>query len=160
MTTLGKSTFLWLGLALTASAGIAIAQKAAELDPAVAARQAQMRLVGYHTGILGAMAKGEREYDAELARLAATNLNTAASFENATMWIEGTEQGVAEGTRAKAEIWSDSAGFAEKYDQLGQASAAMIDAAGTDLDALKAAMGDLGGACKACHEDYRGPENK
>ena len=35
----------------------------------------------------------------------------------------------------------------------------MMDAAGTDLDALKASMGNLGKACGACHDDYRVPKN-
>ena len=42
---------------------------------------------------------------------------------------------------------------------LETASADMIKAAGTDLDALKAGMGAVGKACGACHDDYRGPKN-
>ena len=42
---------------------------------------------------------------------------------------------------------------------LETASADMIEAAGTDLDALRAGMGAIGKACGACHDDYRGPKN-
>ena len=33
-------------------------------------------------------------------------------------------------------------------------------AAANDLAAIKAAAGDVGKACKACHEAYRGPEEE
>ncbi len=153
-----------LPVAVLAITGLATAVMAASHidkahEGAVNARQAQMQLIGYHTGILGAMAKGETEYNAEEAKAAASNLHAAAMLNTSTMWIEGTEQGTAKDTRAKAEIWTDAAGFAEKFAALEKASAAMIDAAGTDVDSLKAGMGAIGGACKACHETYRGPEN-
>jgi len=35
----------------------------------------------------------------------------------------------------------------------------MQTAAATDVDALKASMAQLGGACSACHKAYRQPES-
>ena len=118
-----------------------------------------MQLIAYHTGILGGMAKGEAEYDAEKAKVAAMNLHAAATLDPSSMWIEGTENGAVEGSDAKPEVWTDAEGFASKYDDLQSASAAMMEAAGTDLDALKAGMGTLGKACGACHDNYRVPNN-
>ena len=44
----------------------------------------------------------------------------------------------------------------ERYDfALSEAAAAMETAAGQGLESLQGAMGPLGGACGACHEDYR-----
>ena len=59
-------------------------------------------------------------------------------------------------TRAKPEIWTDAAKFKE-------GSQAMIDAVGKlnaaaktgNLDQIKAAFGDAGKTCKACHDNFR-----
>lgn len=157
MKTFRHLSILTAGAALLAVGSVSLAQT--EVDPTVKARQSQMQLIAYHTGILGAIAKGEAEYDATVAQRAASNLNAVAMLAPEPMWREGTAQGEAEGTYAKPEVWSDAAGFAEKLEGLRQASAEMIDAAGTDLETLRAGMGKLGGACKACHETYRVPKN-
>lgn len=153
-----STTALVLSAAIVATAGMADSHAKEGMEPAVAARHHQMQMVGYNIGILGAVAKGEMEFDAAMVSSAAKNLNALASMDRATLWIEGTEQGTAEGSRAKAEIWSDPDGFAERFQAMADASAALIDAA--DLDAVRAGMGDLGGTCKACHEKYRGPKNE
>ena len=154
------------GLTFTACAAVAVATTAfAEshanpaLENATNARHAQMQVIGYHTGILGDMAKGTTPYDAEIATAAAENLASAAAMNRITMWIAGSEQGAVANSRAKAEIWTDPAGFDEKAVGLETASAAMVTAAGTDLDALRAAMGGVGESCGACHKAYRGPKN-
>lgn len=154
-----KFSAIGLSVALIASAGIAASHSEKAANDAVNARHAQMQLIAYHTGILGSMAKGERDYDAEMARVAATNLHHAAGFDPASLWLEGTAQGTVEGSRAKAEIWSDMDGFTEALEGLQNASAEMVDAAGTDLESLRAGMGAVGKACGACHDKYRGPKN-
>lgn len=149
---------LGLSTAIIATASMAGSHAKEGMNPAVAARHHQMQMVGYSIGILGAVAKGEMEFDAAMVSSAAKNLNALATMDRATLWIEGTEQGAADGSRAKAEIWSDPDGFAERFQALADASAALVDA--SDVDAVRAGMGDLGGTCKACHEKYRGPKNE
>lgn len=129
------------------------------LKGAVSARNGQMGVIGFHLGILGGMAKGAADYDAATALAAAENLHAAASMNRITMWIDGTEQGAVEGSRAKPEVFNDTAGFNEKFDDLAIATAAMVAAAGTDLASLQAAMEPVGAACGACHKAYRGPKN-
>lgn len=154
----GKSMIaLGVSLAVIGTASVAGSHAAKSMNPAVAARHFQMQMVGYHIGVLGNMAKGEVEFNAAMADAAAKNLAALARMEKATLWIEGTEQGTADGSRAKAEIWSDAAGFAAKFDDMAKAGDALAGVA--DLDALRAGMGALGGSCKACHEVYRGPKN-
>ncbi len=34
----------------------------------------------------------------------------------------------------------------------------MADAAGGGVDAIKTAIGGVGGSCKGCHEDFRAPK--
>ena len=146
-----------LGLGATLVATTVFADSHAVENPAVAARHHQMQMVGYHIGVLGGIAKGEMEYDAEMVSAAASNLAALARMERATLWVAGTEQGAVEGSRAKAEIWSDPDGFAKKFDDLTTAATALVDAG--DAGAVGAGMGALGGSCKACHEAYRGPKN-
>ena len=55
-------------------------------------------------------------------------------------------------SEAKPEIWTNWADFISKANGLGTAAAAVDTAS---LEGIKAGMGGIGGACKACHETYR-----
>jgi len=69
----------------------------------------------------------------------------------------GPEAGVK--TQAKAEIWTDAAGFAAAVTKLQAETAKLQDlAAAGDLDATKAQARATAGACKACHDAYRAQE--
>ena len=142
-----------------ATSAIADGHSSEALMKATDARHAQMQMIGYHTGILGSMAKGTTPYDADIAKAAADNLAAAASMNRITLWLEGSEQGTIEGSRAKAEIWSDPEGFEGKAIALETTSLSMALAAGTGLEALQGAMGGVGESCGACHKAYRGPKN-
>ena len=150
-----SAVVIGLGVGLVTSASFA-ASHSSVANPAVAARHAQMQMISYHTGVLGAVAKGEVEFNADMVNAAATNLRELAKLNGSTLWVAGTEQGTVDGSRAKTEIWSDAAGFAAKFTALENAANAAIGAA--DAGAVGAAMGGIGGACKACHETYRGPK--
>ena len=59
-------------------------------------------------------------------------------------------------TDAKAEIWTNPQDFAAKSRDFEQAAQRFNAAAqGTDVAAMRAAQGDLGKSCKACHDLYR-----
>lgn len=143
--------------AVMATASLAASHESKSSNAAVNARHAQMQMVGYSIGVLGAMAKGEMEYSSEMVDSAAKNLQALARMDKASLWIAGTEQSTVDGSRAKAEIWSDPDGFAATFKQMEDAATALIGAA--DAGAVGAGMGALGGSCKACHEKYRGPKN-
>lgn len=123
---------------------------------AMAARKAHMSLYGFNLGPLGAMVKDEIPYDAAVAAAAAANLAALSSVDQTSYWLDGTDSSV-EGSRAKAEIWTDAEGFAAREMALTEAATALAAVAGNDLDALKLAFGPVGQACGACHEDYRAP---
>jgi cytochrome c556 len=148
-------------LSITSLASVATGESHAEkaLLDAIAARQAQMQLISFNMGLLGAMAKGAAPYDAATATAAASNLASVAKLDRSILWLEGSVQGQVGNTRAKAEIWTDAAGFNEDAMALETAADGLIAAAGTDLAALQAAMEPAGKACSACHEAYRGPKN-
>ena len=63
-------------------------------------------------------------------------------------------------THAKAEIWQKPDDFRAKALDFRRAALAFNAAArGRDVNAMKAAFGNLGKACKACHDPYRAPEH-
>ena len=128
-------------------------------NPAVQARNAHMSLYAFNLGILGDMAKGATEYNAELASAIAGDLAAVAALSQAAYWPEGTAQGEVEGSRAKAEIWTDTAGIVEIGQQMAAASTALAESAGGGLEALQAGIGPVGKACGDCHKAYRGPRN-
>jgi len=128
-------------------------------NPAVKALHMVMSLYAHHLGQLGAMAKGEVEYDAAAATAAAGNLAKLTQLNQMSMWPVGTDADSIKGTRAKAEIWSNFPDVAAQGQALADASLAIETAAGESLQSLQAAMGAVGGACGACHKPYRTPEN-
>lgn len=126
-------------------------------DKAIEARQAMFKLYGYHVGLLSGMAKGKIEYDAALALEAAQNLDAAANLGQSTLWPMGSDNSNADNAtnRALPEIWETYPAIVEKGDALKEATANLVANAGNGLDALKSSMGDVGGACKDCHTDFR-----
>ncbi|MCK8465359.1 cytochrome c [Aliiroseovarius sp. S1339] len=126
-----------------------------QLESATKARQAQMQLYSFNLGTLGAMAKEEVAYDSASAQTAADNLATLTSLSQAGYWLPGSDNESMEKTRALPAIWADGSEVGAKGKDFVDAVMAMQAAAGTDIDALKAAMGPLGAACSACHKDYR-----
>jgi len=144
------------GMLLVLSASLLAADEGPH-DKAIKARQAMFQLYGFNIGILSAMAKGKRDYDADIAVEAATNLQAAANLGQSQFWPQGSDNqtdGNAR-TRALPEIWTTFPAITEKADALKVATAALVPVAGNGLDALKGAMGDVGASCKGCHDDYR-----
>jgi len=71
----------------------------------------------------------------------------------ADWWGEDTKPGGAVKTEAKAEIWSDAAGFEAAGKAYMTAEAAVL--ASTDEASFKAAFPALGKSCQGCHEKFR-----
>lgn len=140
---------------LAATAGSALAQ---ELPASVKARQGQFRILAYNLGVLGAMAKGEAEYDVDIASAAAGNIVAVTEINQALNWPEGTDMMSLDGTRAEPALWENFGDFQSKWEALGQPAEAMIAAAASGQEAIGPALGELGGACKNCHDEYRAPE--
>ena len=136
-----------LVLGLVMVGGIALAQSKAT-DPTVHARQTLMDGNGAAVGVLAAMAKGERDFDAGAAEVAKQGLIAHA----AEIPVKFKENATDPATKAKPEIWDNWDEFAKYAAGLGTAAAA-LDA--STLDGVKAGLGAVGGACKACHEEFR-----
>ena len=141
---------LGLSLALPASAAKDPNEKAIE------SRIAVMKLQSWYAGPLFGMAKGDMEYDAEMARTYAANLNTMANVEAGAMWPEGTDnESYAGKTRALPELWTTWPEAGRKAEALSEAAAALAEVAGDGLGALRSKIGAVGKACKGCHDDFR-----
>ena len=144
---------------IVAGTGVAVSGEAE--DKAIKARQSVMQLYSFNLGKLGAMVKGEMDYDADQAKIAADNLVAAASIRQDAMWPEGTamtDAGMEGKTWAKKAAWDTYPEVANKHKALQEAAAKMADAAGGGVDAIKAAIGGVGGSCKGCHDDFRAPK--
>ncbi|SFK64078.1 c-type cytochrome [Shimia haliotis] len=129
------------------------------IDNAIKARQAQMQLYAFSLGTLGGMAKGQIEYNAEAAQAAADNLAAVTMLHPAAFWPQGSDSASNANSKAKADMWSNYGDVQAKGMALGEAAAGMKAAAGTDLEALRGAIGPVGAACQACHKAYRESNN-
>lgn len=152
---LTTTALLIAGLGLAGSLALADTHGAGPFDAAIKARKAQMQLYAFNLGTLGAMAKGEIDYDAGKASAAAENLAALSGLNLAAAWPQGSDNTAAEGTRALPAIWENFPDVAAKSQALNQAATELAAAAGMDLDSLRGAIGPVGQACGACHKQYR-----
>ena len=133
-------------------AGLPLAPAVAQSEPPQVARYKLMERNGDAAKILGAMAKGEREYDGTLAAEQLDHI-IADMKTFVTLFPEGSETG--HDTRALPAIWENRAGFEEDADDLVEAAQAAKAASADGLDAFRPAFGAVGKACGACHETFR-----
>lgn len=136
-----------LAAAFALTAGVAFAEVEAT-DPLVIAQKDLMKSFGGAAKALGGMASGEVAFDAAAAEAAKAAL-VAGSAEIAVKFATAGNDPASE---AKPEIWTSWDDFLVKTKGLGDAATA-LDV--TSVDGIKAGMGAVGGACKACHTSYR-----
>ncbi len=145
------------------SSGISVAADTDKIDKIIEARQAFMKVYAFNLGLVGDMAKGKTEYDAEVAANAAQNLLALAKMKNGPMWPKGTSQedpGLAEKTRALPETWTTYPKSSEKHAELTEALETFVNVAGQDLASLRGGMKAVGDGCKGCHESFRAEKDE
>ena len=123
----------------------------AKPEDAVKYRKSAMTIMATHFGRVAAMANGRVPFD---AKVAADNAAVAESMSKLpwAAFVEGSDKG---DTRAKPEIWSDAAKFKDANEKLQGEMTKLSAAAKTgNLDSIKAAVGAVGGSCKACHDVF------
>ena len=140
-----KTKTLILGLIMVG--GMALSQAKAT-DPDAHARQVLMDGNGGAMKTLGDMAKGDVAFDAAAAAAAKATLVSGAGNIPTAFAKETTDPA----SHAKPEIWASMDDFKAKAGDLGKAAAALDT---TSLDSLKAGLGNIGGACGACHKAYK-----
>lgn len=143
-------------MAAAALAGFATALPAAaqfaKPEDAVKYRKANMTLMATHFGRVAGMANGRIPFD---AKLAADNAEMAAAVTKwqFTGFVDGSDKG---DTKADPKIWTEKDKFNAAGATLQEAVNKLnVAAKGGNLDAIKAAVGDTGKACKACHDTYQ-----
>ena len=128
---------------------------------AVKARQQAMKDIGGHMKAIGKFVKNG-EGTADEAAKHADALQVAAGNVPGLFEVEVTQEESASvaKNRAKAEIWSDWAGFEAAAGTLGEEAGKVASALrGGDVAAYGPALQSLGkNGCGGCHEKYRGPK--
>ena len=142
-----KFAFKALAIGLTLAAGIASAEEKAT-NPTVIAQKDLMLSFGAAAKALGGMASGEVAFDATAAAAAKTALLDGSAMIPAKFETAGVDPA----SKASPDIWTKWDDFIAKANALNAAATALDVAS---VDGIKAGMGDIGGACKACHMSYR-----
>lgn len=152
MKCLFRSMPLMVVAAIGLSTALPAAAQFAKPEDAIKYRKAVFTVMATHFGRVAAMANGKMPFDAKVAADSA-EIATSMSKLPYVAFIEGTDKGE---TKAKPEIWSEADKFkaaaAKMQDEMGKFN---VVAKSGDIDAIKAAAGDTGKACKACHDTYR-----
>jgi cytochrome c556 len=142
-------------LVLAAAAVTLSAPAAAQFakpEDAIKYRQSALTVMARHFGLVAQMANGRIPFNAQAAAENAAIAETLSKLPW-TGFVDGTDKG---NTKAKAEIWSDAAGFKTASEKMqGEMSKFAAVAKGGNIDAIKAAAGAVGGTCKACHDNFR-----
>lgn len=134
-----------------AFAATALAQVKAEDE--IRYRQSVMNVVGRAFGPLIAMAQDKIPYNKEVAARNSLLLESLAPLPWSA-FAAGTEKGAP--TKADLKVWSEAQKFKDAGEKMQQAVVKLGQSVKTgDEKAVKAAAGDLGRACKACHDDFR-----
>ncbi len=123
----------------------------AKPEDAIKYRQSALVVLASQFGRMQPTIKGQAPYDA-----AAIKANVAIVQTLSTLPWGAFGAGTQGNSSAKAEVWSDAAGFKAAQTKFEGAVVKLSAAADAgDLDKLRAAFGDVGASCKACHDSYR-----
>ena len=142
-----------VGLFTAAVVALGLSSSAmADAKAAIEAREACMKANGGMMKVMVPIIKGQKAYDKAAIDAAIANAQKACGGW-ADWWGEDTKPGGAVKTEAKAEIWSDPAGFEAAGKAYVTAEAAVL--ASTDEASFKAAFPALGKSCQGCHEKFR-----
>jgi cytochrome c556 len=147
-----RSTMTLAGAVLALATALPAAAQFAKPEDAIKYRKAVFTVMATHFGRVAAMANGKAPFDAKVAADSA-EIATAMSKLPYVAFVPGSDKGE---TRAKPEIWTEwdkVKGLAEKMqDEMVKFNAA---AKTGNIDTIKAAAGETGKSCKACHDNYR-----
>lgn len=136
---------------LTALSLVAVAAGAYAVEDPIFTRQSLMDANGAAAGAGAAMLKGEAPFNADVAKSVFMTMH-AVAYSYGDYFPAGSDQGK---TKASPKIWEDMAGFQAELQQFQKDTDAAIAAKPADLDAFKAAFGQVTGNCKSCHDKYK-----
>ena len=142
--------------AVAALAGVGVAFPAAaqfaKPEDAIKYRKAAFTVMATHFGRVAAMANGRIPFDSKAAADNA-EIATIASKLPYAGFVEGTDKGE---TKAEPKIWTEMDKFKGAAAKMQEEMAKLnVAAKSGNLDSIKAAVGETGKRCKACHDTYR-----
>ncbi|MBF0268327.1 MAG: cytochrome c [Alphaproteobacteria bacterium] len=142
-----------LAASLLAAIASAPAQAQQKPDEVLALRKGVFQVIKSSFGPMAGFADGKVQLDAARAAVLGARLSAVAPMA-ADVFPAGSDFVV--GSKAKPEIWSKPDDFKAKMSAFQTAAAKLADAAKAgNLDGVKAAVPDVGKACKACHDDFK-----
>jgi cytochrome c556 len=151
-------TFLKRSVAITAfaatlaSAPLVMARLDSD-EPLQSYRQSYFALVAMNFGPMADMVKGKMAWDQAAMQGFADDLGAIAELNLLRGFAPGSDKGT---TRAKPAIWDNMDDFEAKYADFRDAVDSLETAvASGDRAAIGEAVKNTGGACKACHDDYK-----
>ena len=146
-------TLLMTGAALLGSAiALPAAAQFAKPEDAIKYRKAAFTVMAAHFGRVAGMANGRIPFDAKAVAENAEIANMMAKLPYAGFG-PGTDKG---DTKAEPKIWTEMDKFNAAATKMQEEMAKLnVAAKGGNIDAIKAAAGETGKSCKACHDNYR-----
>ncbi|MGZ5084833.1 MAG: c-type cytochrome [Usitatibacter sp.] len=137
-------------LVMAATAITAAAQQM-KAENQIKYRRAAYQLMNLNFGSLNAMAEGKKAFDAQEA---ARNADFVAMLSTVPKQFFG--EGTDKDTKAKPEVWTHRADFDAKMDKMtGETAKLPAAVRAGDMAAFRKQVGNVGEACKACHDEYR-----
>lgn len=125
-------------------------------DDFIEARAGYMKMLAINMATLAGTAKGEIPFDQAAFTAAAGNIETLSLYNTVpALFIPGSGPADGKKTEALPAVWEKPEEFAKKYADFQAAAAGAGVAVAGGQDALGPVLQKLGGACKACHDDFR-----
>ncbi|GAB4059447.1 cytochrome c [Uliginosibacterium sediminicola] len=140
-------------LALLALAALSASSAFAQSKPEdqIRLRQGGFQLLARNVGALGAVAKGDVAFNKDAVQQRAEYINALVADLAAAGFAPGSDKGLP--TRASAKIWSEPEAFKAAVEKLSVASKKLNSV--NDVAGLRAAIGEVQGSCKNCHDSFR-----
>lgn len=117
-------------------------------------RQAAMKTMGSSMKVVGGMAQGATAFDAAALAEALAAMNAAVETSQGAF---PAEPDLHENSKVLASIWENRADFDARMQALADTLTMAAATLPADAAALGPLMGQLGGSCQSCHENYRAP---
>jgi len=140
-------------LSLVVLSGAALAQ--VKPEDAITFRQSGYKFMAWNMGRIKANLDGQFNKDEVIQ--AANVIQAIAGSGMGKLYLPGTDKGKGwKDTEVKPELFTDKEGVGKVAKAFNEAANEMAKvAAGGDAAAVKAQFGELGKACKGCHEKFR-----
>ncbi len=138
-------------LLLSTAAPVAASEERATAT--LESRQGLLRMVRFYFGPILGMVRQQIPFDGDVVSHNATKIAELSAMIPDAFALDTTEYDLE--TEALDNIWSNMDDFNGKAATVVERANALAAAGAGGLEATQKAFGAMGGACKACHDEYR-----